>query len=111
MYKFRHYFSIFLKIADEISYFILFFIAICTILNLNLFAFDVTQYDDETGMVYQCVHNLFLIIALLMLLFLLKRKYPRVLYIELVLWGVLFFWAPYLLHQIPSVAQAYTDIF
>ena len=109
MHELQHFFSVCLDLMDKIAYCIL----LCTVggilLNLDFFAIDTNQYDNEIITSYKCLRYLFLSIAILTLLFLLKRKYSKITYIEMILWLVFFVLAPYLFHQIPSVSQAYNN--
>lgn len=110
MYRLQHFFSVCLDLMDKIAYCIL----LCTVggilLNLNFFAIDTNQYDNEIITSYKCLRYLFLSIAILTLLFLLKKKYSKITYIEMILWFILFVLAPYLFHQIPSVSNAYSNV-
>ncbi len=114
MPKVQHYFLVLLNIADKISYGLLLFIAIGTVFNLNLFSINADNYDEEIRLAYNSSRYLFLYLAILIFLFLIKQKYRQIKYVEAALWIGFCFVAPYLLHQIPSVAQvrdnaAYSD--
>lgn len=110
MYKLQHFFSVCLNVIDKISYCILFCVIGGILLNLDFFAIDINQYDSEIITSYKCLRYLFLSIAILTLLFLLKKKYSIIIYIETISWLVLFVLAPYLFHQIPSVSQTYDNV-
>lgn len=110
MYKIQHVFSVCLNLLDKIAVGVLFFVVSGILLNLNFFTLDANKYDNEIITSYNCLKYLFLFIAILTLLFLLKKKYSRIAHIETILWLILFVLTPYLFHQIPSVSQAYDNI-
>ena len=110
MHKLQHIFSACLDLLDKIVGVILFLITVGMLLNLDFFAIDVNQYDDEIITSYKNLRYLFLSVTMLTLLFFLKKKYPKIIYIETILWLILFTVAPYLFHQIPSVSQTYDNI-
>lgn len=104
MYKIQHFFSVCLNLLDKITVGVLFFVVGGILLNLNFFTLDTNKYDNEIITSYNCLKYLFLFIAILTLLFLLKKKYLRIAHIETILWLILFVLTPYLFHQIPSVS-------
>lgn len=110
MHKLQHFFSICLDLLDKTAGGILLLIAVGILLNLDFFAINIDQYDNEIIVSYKYLRYLFLSVAILTLLFLLKIKYSRITYIEAILWLIIFALAPYLLHQIPSVSQAYENV-
>lgn len=110
MLKLQHFFSVFLNLMDKVTYCVLFFFVGGILLNFDFFAININQYDTEIITSYNCLRYLFLSIAILTLLFLLKKKYSKITYIEMVLWLILFVSAPYLFHQIPSISQAYDNV-
>ena len=109
MRKLQHFFSVCLNLMDKVAYCILFFFVSGILLNFDFFSININQYDNEIIISYNCLRYLFLSIAILTLLFLLKKKYSKITYIEMILWLVFFVLAPYLFHQIPSLSQAYNN--
>ena len=67
MHDLQHFFSVCLDLMDKIAYCIL----LCTVggilLNLDFFAIDTNQYDNEIITSYKCLRYLFLSIAILTL--------------------------------------------
>ena len=111
MNKIRQYCYNILKILDKISYCVLCFFVLGKILNLELFGFPKNEYDAEIRTAYKYEQYIFLFLSVLMILFLLRKKLSKAIYIEVILWFSFFLFVPYILHQIPSVAKVYNNIF
>ncbi len=109
MQKLRYIFLNLLNIFDKVSYYILFFVAFCTILNLNLFSINPDDYSDEIKNAYKLLRYYSVLLATSTLLFLLKFKYQKLVYIEEVAWGILCLFVPYMLYHLPSVARMYNN--
>lgn len=103
----KNYLSVTLSVADKISYVLLFFIASGMGLNLDFFAINPDDYDYEIKVAYNCWRHLSLFLAVLLYIFLLKKKHPKILYIEVILWIVFIFYLPYSLFQIPSLTHVH----
>ena len=110
MHNLRHFFGLCLSALDKIAYCLLLFFAIGTLLNPDILAFNMDQYDSRIVVSHKCAKYLFSYIAVLIILFLTKKKYPKIEYVELILWFGLFAAAPILLHKIPSIAHEYNSI-
>lgn len=110
MRKLQYVFSVCLDFLDKTACGILFLTALGILINLDFFAINIDQYDDEIIIAYKCLKYLMLFVAVLTLLFLVKKRYPQIMHIEAVLWFVLFISAPYLLHHIPSVSRIYDNV-
>lgn len=98
-----------IKILDNIAAWILCFWATFTLFGIDVFKFDVSEYNKSLGAIERCFTNIFCLLSLLTLLFLLRRKYSWLQNLEKVGWIVFFIVIPYLVHEIPSISQAYTD--
>ena len=109
MQKRHNVFLNLLNILDKVSYWLLFFIAFGIILNFDFFSINIDNYDDGIKIAYKYMRYYSLFLATLILLFLLKAKYHKVIYIECGLWIVLCLFIPYMLHQLPSIIQMYND--
>jgi len=109
MQKLHNVFLNLLNILDKVSYWLLFFIAFGIILNFDIFSINVDNYDDGIKIAYKFMRYYSLLLAMLILLFLLKAKYRKVVYIESWVWIFLCLFIPYMLHQLPSIIQMYKD--
>lgn len=98
-----------LNIIDKVSYCLLLFAALGTILNFNFFSINVDNYGDEIKIAHKFMRYYSLLLATLILLFLLKVKYHKAVYIECGGWAFLCLFIPYILHQLPSIAQMYNN--
>jgi len=97
-----------LRFLDKISYYLLYFVAIAFIfacLGMDFYSIDYGNYDTRLLIAKNNIDYIFAYISILILCFLWRKKYPRILYFEIVLWIGLFFLTPYLIHQISSVEQ------
>ena len=92
MRKLQHFFSVCLNLMDKVAYCVLFFFVSGILLNFDFFSININQYDNEIITSYNCLRYLFLSIAILTLLFLLKKKYSKITYIEMILWLVFLYW-------------------
>ena len=109
MQKLHNVFLNLLNILDKVSYCLLFFTAFGIVLNFDFFSINTDNYDYGIKIAYKFMRYYSSLLAILILLFLLKAKYHKVIYIEGVLWIFLCLFIPYMLHQIPSVVQMYND--
>ena len=92
-------------ILDNISYYILCMIVVGGFFHMNFFSIDINNYGYDIKIVYQSINYIFLFLIVLVFLFLLKKVYHNIVYLEIVLWPAFFILVPYLLHKVPSVAQ------
>ncbi|MBO7097353.1 MAG: hypothetical protein J6W11_01790 [Alphaproteobacteria bacterium] len=109
MQKLRNAFFKFLNILDRVSYCLLLFMAFGIILDFDFFSINADNYDNGIKIAYKFMRYYSLLLATLILLFLLKTKYCKVVYIESGVWIVLCLFIPYMLHQLPSIIQMYKD--
>lgn len=112
MQKLKNYFSAFLNIADICSFGILCVIGFICFMGKFIDPFDINgnNYDERIKTAYAADQNIFFFLSILIFLFLIKKKYPKIVYAEWIMWGILFLCIPYLWHQIPSVAEAYNQV-
>ncbi len=109
MQKLRYIFLNLLNVFDKFSYYILFFAIFCTILNFNFFSINPDDYDNEINNAYKFLRLYSVILATITLLFLLKFKYRKLVYIEGIMWGLLCLFIPYMLNHLPSVVRMYNN--
>lgn len=107
MQKLRRIFFNLLNIFDKVSYCILFFAAFCTILNFDFFSINFDDYSDEIKNAHTLLRCYSILLATLILLFLLKFKYQKFVYVEGVVWGVIYLFVAYMFYHLPSVTQMY----
>lgn len=98
-----------MKVIDRSATVFLYFWIFFAMTNMNIFTFNVDEYNQYLGNVDRYVSQIFRVLAILTLLFLIKGKYHWLQKYEKVGWIVFFILAPYLIHEIPSINLAHID--
>ncbi len=94
---------------NKIALFLIGLVAVAFFLPLNIL--DVTApYEEELIIANDVKCRLQFFVAVVVIVYLFARKFPKLKYVEMLLWAVLFVAVPYMLHQIPSVKQTYNNV-
>ncbi len=97
------------KIIDILAMFLLGFYAFAFVAPLSGLYVDNT-YDEDLVVAGLTTNRFNLLLFFMVILYLFARKFPKLKYVEMLLWAVLFVAVPYMLHQIPSVKQPYNNV-
>ena len=98
-----------MKVLHNIVVSLLAFWAVFTLFGIDIYSYNIAEHDDKLVHAAQNMNYVFDGLAILTLLFLLKKKYAWVQYVEMLVWLVFFIIVPFLVRDIPSVHAMYAE--